>query len=793
MSLTRSHMPADGGQRREAKKERSVLRETKADRWEDRIRRDWIDDFATETDTGQSSVMSGASAQAMPVISTVQDVPEYTPDVPKPLYSQYMSAVNSRRLYTQAIEAANAAQAPIDTGENMGMQPVNAEPEDQDDLKTLKRLLADARAAVLREANNPAGDGRVTQETKMLYAQAQEAYNAAYRQAMQQQAQQVQQQYQAAQQQTEQGQATNAARGTSTYLSGIYDNADDRESSLYTSVYREIINEPDYAEFSQAGDSKVHWYNPFSDGLYNYINDINGAREKHNISLAAHDTRDNSWAKYAFMTADEIGTYNYIYATMGRIVANQFLKYLEPELDKQWYSGASRNATAWANQNVWTQALSSAATVMGRPARVISNTLAAGDDVARQLLGGKVNPYSSYRQAGLITNDIRDSVAEDITENYGEEWGEAYQDGMAAGDRWVDRKMLTGIASGLSAAADSADEGLVKDIYSFASRYIFKNLLRGYSPTEEDRELAEEALSEISNDPLLLLMTGEATKDEKSRLMEMVMEALSPVADTIVNSTEPVDLGALMGSVKGALQAQLWEYYQESVGPNLRQMIPENDVILNGLLDHVEENISENVQLPMLYAQEAARQAEEGSFSEENDRQFLPDGYNEDEFGGSEKRWEDEPFDEEGNLKPNIRYTTGEFDYIYETDELGRICHWETDALHKKKHTGRLPYDSNPPGKLPGDHAGHLAADQFGGSPELDNIVAMLASVNWGDYRRLENIWRRALDAQQQVSVSMDIVYEGDSKRPHEFVVKYWIDGKPFTKRIPNYVPKKEG
>ncbi|UTR13224.1 pre-toxin TG domain-containing protein [Salipaludibacillus sp. LMS25] len=39
------------------------------------------------------------------------------------------------------------------------------------------------------------------------------------------------------------------------------------------------------------------------------------------------------------------------------------------------------------------------------------------------------------------------------------------------------------------------------------------------------------------------------------------------------------------------------------------------------------------------------------------------------------------PYDAAGNLKPNVRYRTGEYNYIYETDELGRISKFETDNL----------------------------------------------------------------------------------------------------------------
>lgn len=47
-----------------------------------------------------------------------------------------------------------------------------------------------------------------------------------------------------------------------------------------------------------------------------------------------------------------------------------------------------------------------------------------------------------------------------------------------------------------------------------------------------------------------------------------------------------------------------------------------------------------------------------------------------------------------------------------------------------KTHDGRLNHNSNTAGKLPGDDAGHLFADQFGGSPDLDNLVSQRSDLN---------------------------------------------------------------
>ncbi|SUN81262.1 Uncharacterised protein [Streptococcus infantis] len=143
-------------------------------------------------------------------------------------------------------------------------------------------------------------------------------------------------------------------------------------------------------------------------------------------------------------------------------------------------------------------------------------------------------------------------------------------------------------------------------------------------------------------------------------------------------------------------------------------------------------------------------------------------------------------FDEFGNLRPNIRYQAGEFEYIYQTDELGRLTNWDAEELHLTERTKRLPHDSKSPGKLSGDQAGHMAGDRFGGSPGKDNVVSQLRKVNLSDYKKLENQWAKALEEGKDVSVSVKLNYVGDSLRPDSFEVFYKIDGKPTFKNIPN-------
>jgi hypothetical protein len=108
----------------------------------------------------------------------------------------------------------------------------------------------------------------------------------------------------------------------------------------------------------------------------------------------------------------------------------------------------------------------------------------------------------------------------------------------------------------------------------------------------------------------------------------------------------------------------------------------------------------------------------------------------------------------------------GEHDYIYTTDANGHIDSFHADNLQFKTHDGRLPHDPNSPGKQPGDHAGHLAADRFGGSPELDNIVSQLSDVNLSKYKTIENQWAKALKEGKHVSVDVRVTTDPLTGRP---------------------------
>jgi hypothetical protein len=146
----------------------------------------------------------------------------------------------------------------------------------------------------------------------------------------------------------------------------------------------------------------------------------------------------------------------------------------------------------------------------------------------------------------------------------------------------------------------------------------------------------------------------------------------------------------------------------------------------------------------------------------------------------------------ENDLVPNTEYEIN--GYKYTTDDKGRIIFAE-GTLHMKEREGRLQIkdsieDIGKGDQKEGDDRGHLIGDQFDGSNGLENMIPQDADINEKDFRYFENDLAKEVKDGKEVTVKVEPIYEGESRRPDVIVVTYSIDGEESVRIFPN---NKEG
>lgn len=154
------------------------------------------------------------------------------------------------------------------------------------------------------------------------------------------------------------------------------------------------------------------------------------------------------------------------------------------------------------------------------------------------------------------------------------------------------------------------------------------------------------------------------------------------------------------------------------------------------------------------------------------------DDFKDSRFGS---QWEDP---EKGYLKPDTKFNAGENHYVYITDSLGRVIHAEACPLKEKQREDRIPHNSQSPGKLNGDDSGHIIGDQFGGSPDIDNIISQLAHLNRGEYKMLEGYLRNEIKKGNLVYAKYDLQYEKDERRPSQMSISYRINNGEWHNQV---------
>ena len=364
----------------------------------------------------------------------------------------------------------------------------------------------------------------------------------------------------------------NAAKGTSVVFNSVYGKADDRASSAGSGKYAGILKASDYTELSKSGESKRKL---FGDARYDYINNIGNFRAQSDVQQA--QGRGQDYGKYAFMTDDEIGVYNYLYATQGKKAANAFLSDLEPELDKQWYTGTNRATTEALGKNAATRTLASAMTVAAQPTRTITSMIAMADDAVRTAKGQEINPYSKWRQASNITQDLRADTSQHIEETNpgmgGKVGNFVYNTAMSAADSAMNALVAKGIGEAVGLTGDTlmkATNILGSALMSSeaASLSIAESKEKGYSNAGAlalglTRGAIEYASEAVGGEWVIRKIKANPLSFVKSMALTMIPEGMEEVMSDAANGVVNLAIDAAFGTEESGIPKML-EYYRTS-------------------------------------------------------------------------------------------------------------------------------------------------------------------------------------------------------------------------------------
>lgn len=256
-------------------------------------------------------------------------------------------------------------------------------------------------------ANVKAGTGTPASASPNLYTQAvQPQTQGLYTQAMQPtQPKTLTERIRDVQQQ--QNLYTQAAQAVRTGSGPSARSTSSHGSARAAGQYAGATQNADYAEKSQAGESKLKLIG--GDQKYDYINNINGFRTQMDAQM-----RSGQYSKYTYMNDRERQLYNYLYATGGKSAAEDYLKQLEPQLNRQEYEATLKGATEAAMEHPM---IAGGLTTAAQPIRTMSSMAALGQDWLRTTFRQGIDPYSPLRQMSMLSRDVRGNVAQEAEKN----------------------------------------------------------------------------------------------------------------------------------------------------------------------------------------------------------------------------------------------------------------------------------------------------------------------------------------------------------------------------------------
>ena len=294
--------------------------------------------------------------------------------------------------------------------------------------------------------------------------------------------------------------------------------------------YGYLDENADYQEQAvQASDVKkvgvgigfgTKWWGFGGDPVYHYINDIDGTRK-------AQQDQDGGtpYSVYDFMTDKHIADYNYLYNTQGKKAAQEYLEYIQYDLEHMQMQQLKKDTARLATEHPFASSSLSIPTNLASGLGVLD---VAAQNLAREITG-EYKPIH-YERGSMaptaFTTTTRSTVAQNIADATGiidlneedhpflsrvlngKSLGDVYQLGMSMADSAaVAGLSLAGIPGGTALLGGSA-----------ASQGVLDALERGANDTQALsmgvlNGTFEMLFEEVSLDKLLNGRTGSIVKD----------------------------------------------------------------------------------------------------------------------------------------------------------------------------------------------------------------------------------------------------------------------------------------
>ena len=150
-------------------------------------------------------------------------------------------------------------------------------------------------------------------------------------------------------------------------MSSVRDKDEEKKKKTSTQAktnWAQYLEADDYSSFSKPTDRKSKVLNLWKfwetkedrgDDKYDFINNLDNYRDTVKLMSGGTGQKDmyGDYTKYSYMSEENIGIYNYLYATQGKDKAEEYLKDIEEDLNKSFGTDLYDNQTAVGKAINW--------------------------------------------------------------------------------------------------------------------------------------------------------------------------------------------------------------------------------------------------------------------------------------------------------------------------------------------------------------------------------------------------------------------------------------------------------